>query len=457
MAKPVTLKRLAQFIWSLENEFDLLNYEIKGVKVWQYQRFRIFNELAFATGLYKIAHTKKTGFFDILKAAHSLLYYSIFSNPLTGNYHRDYLIFGSGRKTYVQEQLMDIYTHYFIKEEQLENYEIVEELIENIHLTRERKNRKHQDYQQIRTYTLSRLSLFRFNYAQKQFIEQIEQKIATEFQVKIDLKKRFRNGYLTFKYDYNFYNKLLEKRKPKQIILVCSYGYKMALVAASKKTGIETIELQHGTINKYHLGYSYPGNEQIEYFPDKLYVFGRFWKEKLEFPVSNDNIIIKGFPYFNQQKEQYNSIPKRKNQILIISQGTIGKRLSEIIWKDRQLLSEYEVKYKLHPGELSRWRAEYPQLVELALLGNFEIIDHNNINIYNYFATSEFVIGVYSTAIYEALSFNCKAVLMNLPGVDYMADLIESKIVFLVSNVKDALEFFKQKKFMNFPTDYFFG
>jgi len=457
MVKSVTLKRLAQFLWSLEGEFDLLQYEINGVKVWQYQRFRIFNELAVATGLYKTAHTKKIGFTDILKAAPSLLYYSIFSNPLAGKYQRDYLIFGPGRKTNVQGQLIDIYTHYFIKEEQLENYEIIEELIENIHLTRERINRKHQDYQQIRTFLLSRLSSFRFNNSQLQFIEKIEQKIAFAFQVKIDLKKRFRNGYLTFKYDFNFYKKLIQKRQPKQIFIVCSYGYKMALVAAAKNYGVETIEIQHGTINKYHLGYSYPENKQIEYFPDKFYVFGRFWKEELQFPIPDENIIVKGFPYFKKQKEQYNSIPERGNQILIISQGTIGKRLSEIIWKGREDLSEYEVKYKLHPGEFSRWRTEYPHLVELASLENFEIIDHNNINIYSYFATSEFVIGVYSTAIYEALSFNCKVVLMDLPGVDYLTALIESEIVYLANNVKDALTFFKQKKFKEFPTNYFFA
>ena len=452
-----SLEKLAKYFCSLENEFNLINYEINGIKVWQYQRFRIFNEIAVLTNMYKRAHTKKVGLFDILKASPSLLYYSIFSNPLIGNYKRDYLIFGSGRKTNVNGRLVDIYAKYFIEKEHLKNYEIIEELIENQHLTKEKKNRKHQDYQQIRTFILSKLNFFTFNKEQKNFINKIENKIIHDLNISIDLSWLLKIGYLNFKYDYSFYNKLLQKRNPKKIYLVCSYTYKKALIAAAKNLEIETIELQHGTIDKLHMGYSYPGQNEIEYFPDKLYLFGQYWKETLQYPIENEKLVIKGFPYFNFQKKYYENIQKKTNQLLIISQGTIGKKLSEIICNEENLLKDFNVIYKLHPGEYARWKSEYPCLEKLARLKNIHIIDNNDINIYEYFASSPYVIGIYSTAIYEALSFNCKVVLMDLPGVEYMAELVNKNITGLAESLNEAINYFENSSSINYSSDYFFS
>ncbi|MEZ5104224.1 MAG: hypothetical protein R2757_07000 [Draconibacterium sp.] len=452
----INLETLANFFWRLEEKYNLIVYEIDGIKVWQYQRFRIFTELAQAVGLYKRAHTKKTGFKDLLKASPSLFYYSIISNPLSGSYEKDMLIFNTGRKVNVDGKLIDIYTKYFIEEEKLENYEIIEELHENIHLTHERENRKHQDYQQIRTIVKSYFSSFRFNEGESGFIRQINNEINDELKIDFNLFHLLRLAYLYFKFDFEFYVKLLKKRKPQKIIIVCAYTFKKALVAAAKNCNVESIELQHGTIDRFHMGYSYPKHQEIDYFPDKMYVFGQYWKDHIRLPLKDENIIIKGFPYFNAISKKYFQQNKTKNQIAILSQGTIGLRISELFTKSANLFKSYTVKYKLHPGEYARWESDYQDLVNIGKYSNVEIIDNNETNLYEYLSKSEYVVGVYSTAVYEALAFGCKVILLDLPGVEYMSELIQNKYVGFAKDFLEVHEQIEKNSFKDFPVDYFF-
>lgn len=453
----ILLKELADLFFIIEKEFDLISFEIDNVKVWQYQRYRVFLRISMQLGLFDQAHTKKNNFLEVLWVAPTLIYNSIFSNPLIGKYQKETLVFSNGRKVKVGNKFIDIYTEYLINELQENSFEVIEELYLNKHYPNDNKNNKHQDFQIISTFLKSRLSTHKLNALQKEFISKIEKKIFELLGVRIDLKKIFRDGYLLFKYDFKFYDKLIKKRNPKKIFLSCSYGYKMALVAAAKHNNVEVVEIQHGTMNKYHLGYSYPHNSYIDYFPDKIYFFGEYWKNCMYFPLKEKNKIIYGFPHFQLQKNKYRDISKHTNQVLIISQGTIGKNLSEFIWESREVFSNYNVIYKLHPGEYDRWETEYTYLKELGKLENFAVIDNSDTNLYAFFARSEFVIGVYSTALYEALSFNCKLILANLSGVEYLDDLLSEDFAKLAKN-KDDLEYFiKKGEFKKFNSDIFFA
>src|SRR5699024_2275823 len=115
--------------------------------------------------------------------------------------------------------------------------------------------------------------------------------------------------------------------------------------------------------------------------------------------------------------------PKKKKQILFISQGTIGKELAKLALNISRNMPDYHFIFKLHPGEFDRWRSEYTELSTAAKFENFEVIDNNKINLYRFLAESDYQIGVYSTAIFEGLTLGCKTVLFNLPGIEYMKDL----------------------------------
>jgi hypothetical protein len=170
-----------------------------------------------------------------------------------------------------------------------------------------------------------------------------------------------------------------------------------------KTLKIPVIELQHGTIHKYHFAYSFPGSRRTKRtFPDYLFTFGDFWKKCVEFPIKKDCIFSVGYPFLEKEAAKYFEVIK-KNQILFISQGSSGKELSKFA-VDVTNYSDlnYNVVYKLHPGEYHRWKREYPWLYKER--DKIKIVEES-IPLYRLMAESKTQVGVSSTAIYEGLYF----------------------------------------------------
>jgi hypothetical protein len=151
-------------------------------------------------------------------------------------------------------------------------------------------------------------------------------------------------------------------------------------------------------------------------------VWNKYWKDKIQLPIDNDNVVCYGNKFFDQQKSKYGEIEKKKGQIVVISQGVIGGRLSSLILEHAGKLSSHKIVYKLHPGEYDRWR-DYESLVVLSKMENVEIA--TECDLYRVFAQSEYQIGVFSTAIYEGMAFGVKTVLAQLPGIEYMEDMLK--------------------------------
>ena len=117
--------------------------------------------------------------------------------------------------------------------------------------------------------------------------------------------------------------------------------------------------------------------------------------------------------------------PSHQNQVLFISQGTIGRDLSRLAVDLRQKLSpKYKVVYKLHPGEYRQWESRYPWLIS----GGLKVVDDDSISLYELLAESKALVGVNSTVIYEGLGLGLKIVLANLPGVESMYELRQRRI-----------------------------
>ncbi len=215
-------------------------------------------------------------------------------------------------------------------------------------------------------------------------------------------------------------------KTPKKVYCVVAYG-RPALIKAAKERGIETMELQHGTISDFHPGYHYPGVVKggLDYFPDRICLWDDFWKEMCAIPLQDENIIVSGFEHLERERKQYDGITKKDGQVVIISQGALGPRISDVLMKNIDDLRQYQILYKLHPGEYDRWKT-YESLVRLSAYKNVKIIDNNDVPLYQLLAESKYVIGVYSTAIFESFNFGCRVVLLNLPGIEYMHRVVET-------------------------------
>lgn len=445
MKEKYSLEYICKRIIELEKQHNLLFIEIGNVKIWQAIRHFIFLKIAQKAGTFATAHTIKDSLFDRLKDLPSFMRSCLLYNPFINRTEREILIFDHSRKNLVDGEYIDIYTKYLIDRLRSEgaSFEVYEEPHLNRHYTQKESNRKHMDFILILANLYAMFFKYRFSQSERNFILRIKKEIDQIFGINFDLLQYFSFEIQKFKALRYLLKKLFDIKNPERIFLLVGYGH-TALIKAGRDKNIESIELQHGVINDYHLGYSFPHVEKgsLEYFPDKLYIWDDYWRDMCELPIPENDIEVFGFEHLNRAKEKYKNTRKIANQIIVISQGTIGPKLAYIIRENIDDLKDYTIIYKLHPGEYDRWKT-YKSLVEIDKYSNIRIIDNNEIPLYKLLSDSSYLIGVYSTVVFESLHFDCKAILVDLPGIENMTKLIETgraKLLKKSSRIIDILE-----------------
>ncbi len=480
-----TVKEVCDIFFSLEEKYDLNHMKIQDVYAWQLVRIYVYYEISRKIGVFGSPQQGKVTLKDKIVSFIPFIKNSIFSNPLGGNYHKDILIFDHPRKTIHNGEYKDIYSYFLINDIKTTeySYEVIESPYLNEHFAKKEKYIKYNDRILLGSYIYKKRTNLQFKTCESEKIANIQRELISNFDIELNLFQIIKTHILDFKYHYNKYDKLFKKRTPKHIFVVVAYE-NQAMIAAAKDNNIEVIELQHGTISNYHLGYNYPNSndKNLKYFPDKILSFGKYWKDVANYPINDENIIPIGFPYLDETIELYNNKNKNKNQILFISQGAIGKYLSEFASKLAKILelsenennnnnnnnntnntnnanndySNFKIIYKLHPGEYSNWENNYKLLKEANELSNFTVVDNSEVSLYELFSKSEYQIGVFSTAIYEGLLFDCKTSVVDLPGVEYMDSLADMNYVKKIKNPEDFIDYISNFKINNYNRDFFF-
>ncbi|OCA87861.1 hypothetical protein A8F94_08460 [Bacillus sp. FJAT-27225] len=445
-------KEIFQKLTDIEERYNLFSYEVNGIKVWEVMRFEVFRTAITSAGLQGQPHNifsqnvkAHVRLFRYLK----ILYWSFSKNPFMGNYTKEILVFDSPRKVLINGQFQDRFTNDLLESFNETNYEVLERHFLGQHLGTNKKNRKYLDIFKLYEMIFER----KYNtilHHSVDFLDKAEEAIKEEIGIGMNLKEICCKKIRTFMIYFTLYDKLFRKRRPKKIYLLVSYS-NHPLIAAAKANNIQVIELQHGVISRYNPAYTFPYSKQkLEYFPDLLYVFGQYWKASADYPIPLSNIKVTGYPFLGSQMEELKGTPKKKYQILFLSQGTIGHELSVYAHQLAKILPDYEIVYKLHPGEYGRWQ-NYDYLVKAKELKNFSLIEEDNDPLHILLAESEFQVGVSSFAIFEGLAYNCKTILMDLSGIEHMEFLLDNQLVMLASNsteLADRIENF-QAKVMN--------
>ncbi len=449
------MKKVCDNIWDIEKKYDLFNKKINGIYFWKLIRFTVFRKILEKSNVYN-NNENNLSFFNKLKYLFNKIIWHQKHGAIKRKKKKDILIFESPRKKQVDGEYIDIYTNELIKKLENKNYELIEGDYRGQHYNKPSEVRSYNNYFSLIDFLKNRIIGIRINFNEKKLIRKIELELNKSFNIKIDnLEIIIKKSIIDFNYQYKYYNKLFKKREPKLVYLVCSYGQE-ALIAACNKNNIESIEIQHGTITKYHLGYSFPNNSDIPYFPDQINLFGEYWYESTPFPIDKSNIRISGYPYMQNRIDEFDNINKINNQVLFISQHTITKKIAQIAYEFALKNEDYRVVYKLHPAEYKNWDDNYPFLYKGSKLDNFIIVDSDEKDLYELFLESEYLVGVYSTAVYEGLVLNCKTVLIDLPGIEYMDYLIENDFVKLASDSKELFNIINEAKFTSIEKDYFF-
>jgi len=417
-------------IQSFETEESLFELYIDDVPIWERVRFTIYKQLIEQSGAGQ-AHTLiEQDTADYLKGAAMLVKNSILRNPYLADESELLFIGHPRRKKESDGNWWDIYCDPIHRSCEF-NYTH----LEFPHLLSHNQPARTQNlrYLDVVKYGSKLQRLFRIKPPEipnrkRKTLTDIQKKIKGIFDANIDvLSLVYRELHLRSTRLW-MYRRLLDRIDPEVAVIVVSYG-KETFIEACQEKDIQVVELQHGIIHSGHFGYSYPGSRTKNTFPDYLFVWGDFWKESVEYPIPNDRVIPVGYPYLEQSLERYTDIPTH-DQILFISQGTTGEQLSKFALEVHDHPDiEYDVVYKLHPGECDRWKDEYPWLVD----AGFEVVDEPEPPLYQLFAQSSAQIGVSSTAVYEGLCFGLETYVYDCGDSHALHSLIKQGFVTEVS------------------------
>jgi len=415
------VKELCEFIWHIEEKYDLFNLKIQDVYIWEYIRMQIYYKLAATAGILE-PPGKKVSITDRFKIFFCGFIYTINNNFFTLK-KSDLIFFSHPRSVLVDNEYIDIYSEYLIREKQTEQRIVDFEADYQGKHIRKRTHKIHRlDW--IKQLVYLKYFLVRKKRVLKQheidIIQAVENEIFQQYGIKYALVNLLESKLKLFSIYYSIYTKVFKRVKPQSIYIVVAYYY-APIIKAAKDLGIKTIELQHGIITKYHLGYSFPKLEKpLHYFPDKIMVWGHSWKKIIDYPIASVNILVDSFRYLEQKKKQYETLRKIKNTYLVLSQTAISENIAKKILDNLDFFREKKIIYKLHPSEYNNWH-ENKHLKELKKVLNLEIIT-NQKELYYLMSTCEYQVGVFSTALYEGVEFNCKTVLLNVQGIEYMED-----------------------------------
>lgn len=412
----------------LESKFDLLNWMISGVYVWQVARIAIYMKLKYGINL-KESELEQLNFSIKIKLFFERIIFNIIRyNPFIGIKNVDIMVFESSRKYLVNNIYIDKYTKFLCDDFDKKgiSYQRYQSSYLFDRLSKSRKGIKHLDFifllARLKTKLHSGNNVVDSIHLEK--IGLIESEILLLFGEKINLKEIFNNTIIEFKALHSLYTILFKRIKPKEIYLT-NYCNKSALISAAKETGVIVNELQHGLMPDNSFIWHFPNTipNSLSYFPNRYFLWSNIHMCSSKLPISDDNIVFIEYKYLTSIKNKYKNIKKEKNKILIVSQPQYTKKLIQFVLHNLPNMNDYQFIFKIHPTEELNFENDN-QIKQIEKYNNFKFAN-NQSSMENLFSTSEYVIGIYSAALFEASYMGCKIILLNLPGVEMASALIE--------------------------------
>ena len=203
----------------------------------------------------------------------------------------------------------------------------------------------------------------------------------------------------------SLYRALLKRQGIKTVYVVVAY-FHQHIVGAARDLGIRVVELQHGAISPFHLGYSYPGRPAVPDQPDELWCFGSYWTDVADLPAGMDTRVV-GASFISPSE-----VVKDPRLVVFLSQGTIGPALLQYAGALASARPDLDVAFHLHPSERST-SYSVPEGVRLSSDNTLSLL-----------ASATYQVGVATTALFEGMLLGCRTAVADLPGNEYLAPAV---------------------------------
>lgn len=259
----MTLKNVYQTFLKIEDDLNLFSYFVDDVYIWEMIRFDVFQRIIIELGLFKNdtmfggKSFSSLNFRHKIKMCNTLLFDSIFYNPFFIR-HIDFIFFGHPRRKLMYDgYYWDIYTDPIIPI--LDNYTsaTIETHESLAHLKPAKtKNLYHNGIFTILSNINEIISKYKRTNIVHEFAKGVENRIKQDLAVSVDVYGLTIKTISRHKSICPILSNFFKKTTPKICFTMASYGATDVIISA-KRLNIPVVELQHGTMSRYHLGYSY--------------------------------------------------------------------------------------------------------------------------------------------------------------------------------------------------------
>ena len=257
------------------------------------------------------------------------------------------------------------------------------------------------------------------------------------------------------------FGELFKQLGAKELYIVNAYS-EPSLVLAGKRAGLTVTEIQHGFISRFHPAYSYPGGllkAKVDSVAQQIATWGSYWGTDTKLPRGTKTVVTGPTLPFAEYRRQALAVNRIvPGQVLFTSQGAIGAELFRAAVQTARQNPQLTVIYRLHPNEsLEDYRELANQLEAnhgLHLPTNFSL-SHRDPIFLDLVSQSEYLIGAFSTTLFEGLALGCKVLVLPLSGYENVLPAIESADLTLISNLESLGEYLSRAKPAKDPYRYY--
>lgn len=363
---------LANRFLKFEKKHNLFGCQFSGVYIWDYIRHSVFLEIKNKKNKNSNTKTslKSSLFKSVLALVKSLIRVVVQPKKHNLRLNKDITFLGHPRKVYEDASYTDKYCD-----------DIIEKLKDKFSISmfdlpfklNHFNNRgivevKHLDLFEHTMIFSPYITRLKFSKPEELLLRKIEFEIQNEFQVSINVFDQVKKAVKQYKALKRKINKLFINNDLKCLICVDGYNFiKKIFIESANERLIPTIELQHGAIGYFHIAYRYEVmDKELHSFPKYFFLWGSHWKNFLKLPKNKFPRIV-GFPYL---EKRYKLSSDPSENILVISQWTIGFELMKEVNKIAKELPKYHFLFKMHPNEIDSVDS-YKSLIQVS---NIEIV-----------------------------------------------------------------------------------
>lgn len=196
--------------------------------------------------------------------------------------------------------------------------------------------------------------------------------------------------------------------------LVIVNAWKRGLIAGAQEAGVWVIEPQHGLLSNKLPLLSWPKTDVVDYLPNQLLVWGSYWAKIVDAPDAIERTIIGSPTKLSALQNQ--AIPHKPGTVLIVSQTQQTLKILDLAIRAAVANPDLKFVLKPHPqenpitmGDVSARAEQLPANLQFA---------NPDASALPMIARAEYVVGVHSMALIEALALGAKVVALRLPGFE---------------------------------------